>query len=616
MKTSPFQTLRPTLRPAAPLLILPLLLISGMASPRALAAPSGAALAQTAWLDPVILGVSAVEYGPLVAQASPPDATPGPLDGIISGSASPASSPAPTPVAAVPVPVVPAVAPSPAVKEVVIPAPTPAPAVPAPAPSLPRRGGMNNSGPAPASGATGPRGGILLNFQNAALADVLTYLSQEAGFVIVQEAQVSGTVNVVSRQPLSADDAVDLLNSVLADKGLTAVRTNRILKIVSRSNALKYDLPVNQGAVVENIPASDTVVTQVMQLRYGEAAKLVENLRPLLAETSYISANEGSNAIILTDSQVNIRRIAKIIRALDTSVSSISSIQVFELHYADSKALADIVTQLFSASGATGANRNQQQQGGGFPGFGGQGGRGGQGGGGGQQAAAQSEALKAAVRVVAVADEQSNSLIVSAPDELMPNIKDIISQVDKSTTDITETRIFRLQNADSVELADIINNLYGDPTTNQNSQNNRNTGNNRNQQQRQGGFPGFPGQPQQAAASAGSQRSLLQSKVTAVGDPRTNSLIVSASHDTMPQISLTIGRLDATDAKKQHTYVFKLTHADPDAVADVLRGMTGGQVQNTQSGTNALTTRQQQGAALDTTSFSTSNTGAASARGR
>ena len=43
--------------------------------------------------------------------------------------------------------------------------------------------------------------------------------------------------------------------------------------------------------------------------------------------------------------------------------------------------------------------------------------------------------------------------------------------------------------------------------------------------------------------------------MVAVADPRTNSVLVSASHDTMAQIALTIGRLDATDAKKQHVYV-------------------------------------------------------------
>lgn len=194
-----------------------------------------------------------------------------------------------------------------------IPAPAPAPSQPAPTPLKP--------------GVTPTKGSILLNFQGASLNDVLNYLSEAAGFVIVQEARVEGTVNVVSRQAVSAEEAVDLLNAVLIEKGYTAVRTGRILKIVSRKDAQKRDLPVMVGSDPTVIPTSDGMVTQILPLRYGEASKLVENLRPLLAENTTMSANEGANSIILTDTQTNVRRIAKIITAIDTAVEAIPEIR-------------------------------------------------------------------------------------------------------------------------------------------------------------------------------------------------------------------------------------------------------------------------------------------------
>ena len=77
---------------------------------------------------------------------------------------------APTKIA-LPEPVAPAAAPVPGL--------TPAPAVAV----------------APATTAAMPAGqGIRLNFQGASLSDVLNYLSEAAGFVIVQETPVSGTV--------------------------------------------------------------------------------------------------------------------------------------------------------------------------------------------------------------------------------------------------------------------------------------------------------------------------------------------------------------------------------------------------------------------------------------
>ncbi|HEV7867617.1 MAG TPA: secretin N-terminal domain-containing protein [Chthoniobacteraceae bacterium] len=439
--------------------------------------------------------------------------------------------------------------------------------------------------------------GIMLNFQGASLTDVLNYLSEAAGFIVIQEAPVAGTVNVVSRQPVTPDEAVDLVNAVLIEKGYIALRSGRILKIVNRRGAQMRDLPVETGSDPEKIPRKDSMVTQILPLRFGEAAKLVENIRPLLSESATISANESSNAILLTDTQTNVRRVAQIIQAVDTSVSAISTIKVFPLTFADAKEVATLVTSLFANSQAgAGANQGRGGRGGGrgfggFGGFGGFPGAPGGGQGGGATPAGQSEARQAASRVVAVADEQSNSLIVSAPDEVMPTIKDIITQIDMSISDVTENRIFRLQHADAVELAELLTNLYADTATTGNQGRNRNRGfGGQGQGQGQGGQP----------AGAQSSRSLLQSKVVAVGDPRTNSLLVTAARDSMTEIAEMVGRLDATDAKKQRVFVHRLDYADSDAVAAVLRGMLGQATgQSANAGVSRLSERAGSGATMD-----------------
>ena len=441
---------------------------------------------------------------------------------------------------------------------------------------------------------TPAKGNIMLNFQGTPIADVLSYLSEAAGFVIVQETPVTGTVNVVSRQPVNAEEAVDLLNTVLVEKGFTALRSGRILKIVSRKEAQKRDLPVRTGSDPDKIPQRDDMVTQILPLRYGEATKLVENLKPLLSETATINANEGSNSILLTDTQANIHRIAEIIRAIDTSVAGSSLMHVYSLQFANAKDVAGVVTQLFTSGSATAQNQRRGQGFGGFPGFGGFGGFPGGGqplGGAPQTGAPQSDARQAAARVIAVADEQSNSLIVSAPEDMIPSITEMIKKIDTTIADVTESRIFRLMHADAVETATLITSLFSDSAT-QNSQNGRQSG----------GFGyGFGFGQQQQAQPQQSQRALQQSRVVAVGDPRTNSLLISAARDTMMQIAEMVGRLDATDAKKQHVYIHSLEHADADSVAAVLRGMLGGQGASSQaqSATSRLTNRSATGAAIN-----------------
>jgi len=451
-----------------------------------------------------------------------------------------------------------------------------------------------------ASPAPDGKGGIRLNFQGAALSDVLNYLSDAAGFIIVQEVPVTGTISVISRQPISADEAVDLLNAVLLGKGYVAIRNGRILKIVSRTGAQTKDLPVVTGADPEQIPRKDTMVTQILPVRFVDVAKLVDNLRPLLDANATISANDSSNAILLTDTQTDIHRIAEIIRALDTSISSISTIHVYPLRYADAKDLAGVLTQLFATDQSKNNNNNQPP----FPGmmrrmFGGEAA---------PAATPVSQAREAASRVVAVADTQSNSIIVSAPDELMATISEIVSRVDTNISEVTETRIFRLLHADAVELAGLLTSLYADNTPS--SQNNGANRNNGNQPQRN--------PQQQNPQNQQSERAVLQARVVAVPDARTNSIIVSCSRDMMEQIALTVGRLDASDSKKQHVYIYTLDHADPDNVASILRGMFSVDNSNSVSQPSAsrLTERTTTGASTDVSNTLNTNGNGSSNNGR
>ena len=543
--------------------------------------------------------------------------------------------------------------------------------------------------------ASPAKGEIRLNFQNAAFSDVLNYLSEAAGFIIIQDAPVIGTVNVVSKQPVSIDDAVDLLNSTLAEKGYAAIRNGRILKIVNRKDAQRLDIPVMSGSDPSQIPRKDEIVTQILPVRYVEAAKLVENLRPLLSADATLSANEASNAIILADTQTNIHRIAEIVHALDTSVASISAIRVFQLQYADSKSLATILTQLFATDQNSGrGNNNRGNNAPALPPWAASFLGGGRGGAATGNTGGQSAAQQAATRVVAVADSQSNSVIVSAPEAAMVTIADIVKRIDTNVSDITETRIFWLLHADATDLSNVINSLYADSGTTpggkpgqQKQQAAPQTTVNRTDrallQSRVVAVPevrnnaliisaaresmsqiadiitridtdvsditetrifrlqhadaselssivssiysntgaSVNGGSQQKSQQSGGQNTWAaqQTSVVAVSDPRTNSLIVTAARESMPQIASTIERLDSGDSRKQKVYIYSLENADPDNVATILRGMFSSQSSSSTTGaqpaSNALNKRTVNGASSDISNvLNTSNSSSSRSR--
>jgi type II secretory pathway component GspD/PulD (secretin) len=412
---------------------------------------------------------------------------------------------------------------------------------------------------------------IRLNFRGVPLEMVLDYLSEAAGFIVVLETEVKGRVDVWSNQPLTADEAVALLDRVLHQNGYAAIRKDRMLIIVDRDEARMRDIPVQSGSDPREIPRGDRIITQVVPIRYANAVQLIRDLQPLLPEYARLTANESSNAIVITDTQANIRRMVEIVRALDTTISSISAIRVFPLYYADAKELATVVKELFEppdnrATGGRGGAQNAREQlmrrfmqGGGAGGA--------PGGDGGQQLTGQSEARQAASRVVAVADERTNSLVVSAPDEYIPIVEQLVYEIDVQVDDITELRVFQLRHSDPTEIAQILTELFPDETGNQDTRN--------NQVRFGGGRPPWArgGDASAAAAGQSSDRLRRKGRVIAVADPRTGSVIVSAASELMPQVAEMIAQIDSNPARNQKVFIYDLDHADTENVSEILREM-------------------------------------------
>ncbi|MGH7969244.1 MAG: secretin N-terminal domain-containing protein, partial [Limisphaerales bacterium] len=228
--------------------------------------------------------------------------------------------------------------------------------------------------------------------------------------------------------------------------------------------------------------------------------------------------------------------------------------------YADAKDTATLITQIFAPS--SNQNNNTQQGGrGGFPGGGGPGGfmRAAMA----QMAASSNTRANAGAHVVAVADDRSNSVVISAPPDLMPTIEDMVKEIDRQVSDETEVRVFRLANADPTELADQLSQLFPDETSSSNN----------NNQNVPFFFRRFGGGGAQTGAGATSDRTRKLGKVMAVADPRTESLIVSASRTMMPQIADMIAELDANKGKKEVVGFYELQNADPQDIQQNLQDL-------------------------------------------
>ncbi len=416
---------------------------------------------------------------------------------------------------------------------------------------------------------------LRLNFKHVSLDQVLDYLSDAAGLVIHKEADIRAAVDVSSPNPLSCEEALQLLNAALKKSGGALLLEGRILNVMSLESVKTADLEVVSGGDPNAVEKSDQVATQIIPVRYASAGQLVNNLQMLLPATATLSVNESANALILVATKTQIRRMLRIVSAIDTSMARVAVLKVLPLRYADAKQLASVIQQLFSSQGSSQNNSGGGPFGfpGGFgpPGFGGPPGASG--------ASESTTAGTSAAKVTAQADEQSNTLILSASPDHMAVLVQMVKEIDQPVADVTEIRLFNLHNADPTELADQLAQLFPD-------------GSNRNSDQAQatvqfggppgggggpGGFGGPPGGPfgggAQTDESTTSTRAKKKSAVIAVPDPRTSSLVVTAASALMPQIAKMIETLDASSARREIVQVYDLHNADPQDVSSILQDL-------------------------------------------
>lgn len=317
--------------------------------------------------------------------------------------------------------------------------------------------------------------GLRLNFRNASLDLVLNYLSEAAGFIIVLDTKVSGKIDAWSNQPLSKDEAVDLLNSVLNRNGYAAIRHGRTLTIVNKDEAKTKDIPVILESNPDKIPKTDEMVTQIMPVRFIEVGQLLKDLQPLVSTATTMTANEAGNSIIMTDTRANISRVAQIIKAIDQGAEDVTDVRVFHLAYADPTEMAALLTSLFAdTSGSSGSSQTPVQFGG--RGGGGPFGRFFGGGGGGDSSSGNSQAqrIKKRTKVTAVADPRTSSVIVSATSGLITQIEEMIKQLDANPAKKQKVYVYQVNPGDVSQVQQVLEDMF-ETTTTGNNRNNRNS---------------------------------------------------------------------------------------------------------------------------------------------
>jgi len=354
-----------------------------------------------------------------------------------------------------------------------------------------------NSPAAPTAGSSLPKPGepITLNFTNADIEAVARTIGLLSGMNVIVDPRVKGTITLVSEKPVSRSVAMAQFLTSLRLQGFTMVESAGLLKVVPEADAKLQTNAVETSDSAPKGAAGGQVVTQIFRLNFESANNLVVVLRPLISPNNTINANPSNNSLVVTDYADNLRRIARIIAAMD--VSNATEVEVIELKNAIAVDLAPLVLKLIDSSGSTGA-----PAGGADTGF----------------------------KTTVMAEQRSNSLIVRAANPArVALVKSLIQKLDqpssKSNGELGNLHVVYLKNADATKLAATlraaISGAAASPTPG-------------------AGGSSAPGAAAPAAATSGGQ---------VQADTATNSLIITAPDPQYRQLREVIERLDARRAQ-------------------------------------------------------------------
>lgn len=436
------------------------------------------------------------------------------------------------------------------------PATTPAPApAPATAPAAPERGPFETSQPAisapaaPTTPVDPDKLEVSIDFVKADLANVLAFLSMASGVPIVVDADVKGTVTITSLRKVTLTMAYDVINSSLRVRGYTMVGTlkDKMIRVMPLKKAVADRPSVRIGSKLSEIGDSDTVITQVIPLNNISAAKLKDELKPLVPDDqANLLAVSSTNTLIVTDTEANVRRLVEIVNLLDTDTTDVLDMEVYQCKYASATVL---ITSLEKVLGI-----NSQQSG-----QNGQQGRGGppQQNPGGQPGNIQTDSgvlsLKGELRLSA--DERTNSIIISASKPKIDMVLNLVKKLDVNTTPEVKSQVFRLQYADATMVSTQLNSMFEQPQG----------GSNRSP------FFFFGGQQQTTSTSyAGLKRNMV------VADVRTNSVVVTATDQNLQVFASMIKDLDTPNVLSDIARTYQLKYAKASTTATIMNNLFRG----------------------------------------
>jgi general secretion pathway protein D len=351
---------------------------------------------------------------------------------------------------------------------------------------------------------------ITPNFKDADITQIIEAVSMATGKNFIIDPRVRAQVTMLSSTPMTPDQFYQAFLAILQVHGFVAVPAGNVIKIVPDANMRQYaanDLPDHVSST------SDEMVTQVLAVQNINASQLVPVLRPLMPQNAQLSAVTGANILILSDRASNVNRMLRIIARIDQTGSS--DIDVIPLQNATAADTARSLTTLLAQTG------------------------------------------EAATGVKIVADDRSNSILVSGDATLRLKIRTLVTHLDTPIDTGSSTQVRYLRFSDAEDLAGRLKEQLSGNTSSSSSTMSKLLERNQSSQPIPNAAGNTPkpadvlaaNQAANAATPGAATLSLAGGTATIWADKATNSLIITAGQRSMRAVNAVIDKLDIRRAQ-------------------------------------------------------------------
>lgn len=359
-----------------------------------------------------------------------------------------------------------------------------------------------------------PRERVTFNLEDADLPDLIRLISDITGRRFIVPGKIrSIKATVYAPTQVTAAEAYRAFLSILQLNGLAVVPAGRYLKVVESAGIENQPIPTyTRGGAT---PADDRYLTRLQRLENITAEDAATLLTRFKSREGQVSSYGPTNTLILTDTGSNIRRMMRVLRAVDVPQTG-EQIWIEPVHYADATELATRLQEIFPASGTAGGGSAparrptpqrrpvpQNPENSATP----------------AQGAGNVSGPSRVTKILA--DERTNSLILLATERAYLRILEMIRALDIPLEGEGGIHVHYIQNGDAEEIATTLSSLTS------------------------GGGGGARRPAPGAAGAAAGSTAVFEGEIAVTAHAPANALVITSSLHDYASLRRVIERLDA-----------------------------------------------------------------------